>query len=64
MTDTEQIWYSQSRIHRSQLQNNHSPYPNFLVYFICYYEHNSNTKASLNANAFETSNFDWYYMEE
>jgi hypothetical protein len=36
--DTEQIWYSQSRIHRSQQQNEHSPYPNMLEYINCYYE--------------------------
>jgi hypothetical protein len=34
--DTEQILYSQSRIHRSQQQNKHSPYPKLLVYINCY----------------------------
>jgi hypothetical protein len=50
--DTEQIIYSQSRIHRSQQQNTHSPYPNLLVDINCYYEFNTHTLASLNANAF------------
>jgi hypothetical protein len=41
--DTEQMRYNQSRIHRSQQQNEHLPYPRLLIYINCYYEYNTDT---------------------
>jgi hypothetical protein len=41
--DTEQTWYSQSRINRSHLQNTHSSYLHLLVYINRDYEYNTHT---------------------
>jgi hypothetical protein len=37
--DTEQMWYGQSRIHRSQQQKEHSHYNHLLVYYNCWVQH-------------------------